>query len=75
MASTTKRIWFFSGVIEGGATCGDNELPGVFVSLTDKLVLDFVQEKAGLKKGFENQIYLFPQSTQKKAGVNLSQHL
>jgi hypothetical protein len=33
----------FSGVIEGGAKCGDNDLPGVFVSLTDKTVLDFVQ--------------------------------
>jgi len=41
----------FIGIIQGGARCGDNELPGVFVSLTDEVVLEFVLEKSGLKKG------------------------
>jgi hypothetical protein len=38
------------GIIQGGATCGDIDLPGVFVSLTDTAVLDFVLEKSGLKE-------------------------
>ena len=43
--------WNMLGIIQGGAKCGDNELPGVFVSLTDEVVLEFVLEKSGLKKG------------------------
>jgi hypothetical protein len=47
----------FIGIIQGGAKCGDNELPGVFVSLTGEAVLEFVLEKSGLKKG--ESLFLF----------------
>jgi hypothetical protein len=43
-------LFYFSGIIQGGAKCGDSNLPGVFVSLTDETVLDFVLEKSGLKR-------------------------
>jgi len=49
----------FIGIIQGGARCGDNQLPGVFVSLTDEAVLEFVLEKSGLKKGELKLVFVY----------------
>jgi hypothetical protein len=38
------------GIIQGGIECGNTNMPGVFVSLTDVTVLDFVLEKSGLRE-------------------------
>ena len=36
--------------MQGGAKCGDEYLPGIFTSLVDKSILEFVVEKSGLIK-------------------------
>ena len=39
-----------SGIVQGGAECGNEYLSGIFTNLADKSILEFVKEKSGLNK-------------------------
>ena len=39
------------GIVQGGVTCGDEYLPGIFTRLTDPNILQFVQKSSGLIHG------------------------